>query len=173
MSMQKILHAEVGSGGASSIDFTSIPQIYTDLYIKLSARERDAGDYVRFFLDINGTNSSISTLFVLGTGSAPSSSSGTNLVGHGINRYSSTAGVFGNVDIYIANYTKNANKAICVEGVEENDATAAYSSISAALWSNTTAISSISIVSPGNIAQYSSATLYGITAGSDGITTVS
>ena len=34
----KIASATVGSGGASSIEFTSIPSTYTDLVIKLSMR---------------------------------------------------------------------------------------------------------------------------------------
>lgn len=173
--MKVINHIEVGSGGTTAIEFTVIPQTYTDLVIKLSARERDAGDYVRFYLDINGTNSSISARWLLGTGSSatPVSSNGTNLAGHGINRYSSTANVFGNVAIYIPNYTVSTYKPISVDGVEENNSSSAYASISASLWSNNAAITSIGIVSPGNIAQYSSATLYGITAGSDGTTTVS
>ena len=35
---EQITTVTVGSGGASSIDFTSIPQTYTDLVIKTSAR---------------------------------------------------------------------------------------------------------------------------------------
>ena len=34
----KIASVTVGSGGASSIDFTSIPSTYTDLCVKLSTR---------------------------------------------------------------------------------------------------------------------------------------
>jgi hypothetical protein len=143
------------------------------LFIKLSAREATAGDYVRFYLDINGTNTSISSRYLIGTGSSPASNTGTILAGYGINRPSATASTFGNTDIYIPNYTGSTNKSISIDGVEENNATAAIAGISAALWSNTAAITSIAIVSPVNLAQYSSATLYGITAGNDGITTVS
>jgi hypothetical protein len=34
----------VGSGGAANIDFTSIPQTYTDLVLKVSARMNRAVD---------------------------------------------------------------------------------------------------------------------------------
>ena len=39
---KKIQTVTVGSGGAASIDFTSIPQTYTDLKIVLSARTNRA-----------------------------------------------------------------------------------------------------------------------------------
>lgn len=173
MTMQVIQHIEVGAGGATSIEFSAIPQTFTDIVIKLSARERDSGDYVRFYLDINGTNSSITSRYLFSTGTNRFSSTGTNLVGYGVNRVSATSQVYGNTDIYIPSYTSNRNKAISIDGVEENNAAAAIANISAAEWVNTAAITSIAIISPGNFLGNSSATLLGITAGSDGITTVS
>ena len=38
----KIASVSVGAGGASSIDFTSIPSTYTDLVVKVSYRTTDA-----------------------------------------------------------------------------------------------------------------------------------
>lgn len=39
----KIGSVEVGAGGASSIDFSSIPATYTDLVLKMSARVSTGG----------------------------------------------------------------------------------------------------------------------------------
>ena len=53
----KIQTVTVGSGGASSIDFTSIPQTYTDLCLVYSARLTTTDTNWR--LKINGSASSI------------------------------------------------------------------------------------------------------------------
>ena len=51
--------------------------------------------------------------------------------------------------------------------VSENNATTAYATLNAGLWSNTAAINAIglTITSGQNFAQYSTATLYGILKG--------
>jgi len=80
----------------------------------------------------------------------------------------------GSVGIYIPNYTSSNAKSASIDGVSENNATASYQTIDAFLWNDTSAITSITLtLSGGNFAQYSSASLYGVTAGNDGITTVS
>ena len=49
------------------------------------------------------------------------------------------------------------------DGVMENNATEAYQNLVAGLWSNTSAITSLTLAkSTGNFVQYSSASLYGI-----------
>jgi hypothetical protein len=61
-----------------------------------------------------------------------------------------------------------------VETSTENNAAAAINAIVAGLWNSTDAMTSLSLVAEvGNFAQYSSATLFGILKGSDGIVTVS
>ena len=55
----------------------------------------------------------------------------------------------------------------------ENNVTEGYQQIAAGLYNSTSAVSSIEIASGGSFVEYSSATLYGITAGSDGTTAVS
>lgn len=160
----KIASVAVGAGGAAYMEFTSIPATYTDLKICFSAREATAGDYIRFSLDINATGTGLGTSRIL-WGNGSTANSGTEVaptVGYGVNRYSSTANVFSNTEIYIPNYTVSQYKSIAITGAEENNATAAFSSASAVLWSNNATITSIKIYSPVNVAQYSTATLYGI-----------
>lgn len=157
----------VGAGGAASIAFTSIPGTYTDLKLVLSTRS-SAGvnawsDYVVSF---NSTSTSVnwSGRALYGTGSAVVSSSFTNAylgVGEG---NGGTSSVFGNTEFYIPNYASSNNKSVSVDSVSENNATSSLATLVAGLWSNTAAITSISITdfNGGNFVQYSSASLYGI-----------
>ena len=154
----------VGSGGASSIDFVNIPQIYTDLIIKLSAR-RDATS-TSVDITFNGSASGYSRIRILGNGATASSASATSqtFIEDPMSVQSDwTSNTFGNVEIYIPNYTSSNNKSISIDSATENNATTAYAVLVAGLWANTSPISSIKIVpASGSFTQYSSATLYGI-----------
>jgi len=156
----------VGSGGAGTIDFNSIPQTYTDLIVKFSTRSNRSGAATSpLRLYPNGSSTNITLRYLQGAGSAVSS--GTEAV---FNAFigetvasTATASTFGNFEIYIPNYTSSNYKSISVDAVEENNQTIALSQITAFLWSNTAAITSLQIVDGlGSFVQYSSATLYGI-----------
>lgn len=157
----------VGSGGASSIDFTSIPSTYTDLCLQLSMRNSRAGQTVQEgLITFNGSTSGYSEIIIRGSGSAAISASGSganfNLTGFPAD--SATASTFGSATLYIPNYTASVNKSASAEFVTENNATQAYTYINALLWSNTSAITSISISAGSTYTwvQYSTAYLYGI-----------
>ena len=172
MSYEVIEHIEVGSGGAASITFSSIPDTYTDLVVKISARSTSDAFQVKF----NASTTNFTGRLLQGDGSSVASFSRTdNFVGY-INSTSATASTFGNAEISIPNYASSVAKSFTVDGVTENNAASALQTIYAGLWNDTSAISSITIenLSAGfTIQEYSSATLYGITAGSDGTTIVS
>ncbi len=159
--MYKIATVTVGAGGASSIAFSSIPSTYTDLCLKMSARLTNAVDVYGMAPTFNGITSSFTSKRLLSTGSSVSSDSPTGYAGL-VEGTSYTANTFGNWELYIPNYTGSANKSFRIDDVTENNATAAYSELVAGLWSNTAAITSISFASAGTFAQYSTATLYGI-----------
>jgi hypothetical protein len=151
----------VGAGGASSIDFTSIPSTYTDLVLKVSVRWSNAGPD-GFNISFNGSTSSFTCRFLEGSGSAAASSTGTRLAG-GLEGTAYTANTFGSVDIYIPNYAGSTNKSYSIDSVTENNATQAFSQLIAGLWSNTSAINQITLApSSGTFVQYSSAYLYGV-----------
>lgn len=154
----------VGSGGASSIDFTSIPQTYTDLLVKISARNTSGGDQ-GIFVKFNNATANRSLMYLSSDGSSSSSASGTDGYAGSISS-SATASVFNNTEIYISNYTSSNNKWFASDNVTENNATTSYINIIAGLWSDSSAITSITLYvgSAGtwNFAQYSTATLYGI-----------
>lgn len=167
MTMTLVQTVTVGSGGAASIDFTSIPQTMTDLVLVLSGA--GTGDIK---IKFNGSGSLASRRSLSGNGSSVASGNGTD----GYAGRSNAAGIantFGNTVIYIPNYAASTYKSYSVDSVDENNGTTAYQILVAGLWSNTAAITSIELSDYGsslNFSQYSTATLYGILKGSGGAT---
>ncbi len=162
----------VGAGGIAEIEFTSIPSTYTDLLVKFSLRNDYAGASAWWFgtLTFNGTSSTTnwSRRALVGTGSAAGSENYTNSEGIFANASSTTSNTFGNGEIYIPNYASSNNKSVSIDSVTENNATSALSIMTALLWSNTAAITSLKLTASLNGAtqtkwtQYSTASLYGI-----------
>jgi len=158
----------VGSGGASSIVFGSggtIPNTYTDLLIKLSGRAT-SGSQVNPSMTFNGSSSSYSWIGLYGTGGGGGSNNNgsTSSILLGIMDGSGdTASTFGSMDIYIPNYNSSNYKSVSVEAVAEANTATSYSYFVSGLWSNASAITSITLnPGSGNFAQYSIASLYGI-----------
>ena len=159
-----IAFSTVGSGGVADITFSSIPSTYTDLCLKVSLRSAAASVNPGLIIKFNGSSSNFSGKNVYGTGSAAGSYSDTSgeigvLAGN-----NATANTFGNAEIYIPNYAGSTNKSFSVDSVNENNATSASQFLYASLWSNTAAITSITLLSGGsvNLLQYSTAYLYGV-----------
>ncbi len=154
------------AGTATSIDFTSIPGTYTDLQLVVSGRSTGAVTAANINLTFNGSATGYSTRNVWGNGASVQNdnSSTTFLYGSvAVPGASATASVFGNCVFYIPNYAGSTNKTVSMDFVTENNATTAYNVFVAGLWSNTAAITQITMVlNSGNFAQYSSASLYGI-----------
>ena len=162
----KIASVTVGSGGASSIDFTSIPSTYTDLCLKVSARGDLAQVYDSIYFQLNGLTTSIYTrLTISGTGSSTGSgtSTSTSMFFGAANGKNATANTFGNAEVYFPNYAGSTNKSSSADIVQETNATTAYMYLGAGLTATTSAISSIKLFLESNLfLQYSTATLYGI-----------
>jgi len=156
----KIASVTVGSGGASSIDFTSIPQTYTDLCLKISVRSNQANNANTLGITFNGSSANFTSRLIEGSGSSAGSFSSTNNIGN-VQGTSSTSSTFSSVDLYIPNYAGSTNKSYSADGVTENNGTTAYATLAAGLWSQTAAITSIGITI-SSFVQYSTAVLYGI-----------
>ena len=154
----------VGAGGAASITFSSIPSTYTDLLVKFSARfERSAVD-TTIMVKFNGSSASFTNKTLYGTGTAAGSASPTDWIGWA-NGNTSTSNTFGNGELYVPNYAGSTNKSYSADLVQEANTTGANSSLAAGLWSNTAAITSITLYDSAtntNFLQYSTAYLYGI-----------
>lgn len=152
----------VGSGGAATITFTSIPSTYTDLCLKFSLRDNNAQSQNGLFLSINSSTSNFTERFLLGSGSAASSGSIARFLGYS-SAAGSTANTFNNGEIYIPNYAGSTNKSFSSDNVQETNAATAYAIITSHLWSVTSAITSISLIADSaSFVQYSSAYLYGV-----------
>ena len=164
--MTLIASNTVGSGGASSVTFSSIPQTgYTDLVIKYSSRTSDAAPDVEVPIRFNSDSASnYQYKFVYGNSNAAYSYGDTRT-----NSYvrasgaTATANTFANGEIYIPNYTSSNAKSLSIDTVEENNSSSAgsaYQVLNATLWTGTSSITSVSLLA--NFVQYSTFYLYGI-----------
>jgi len=167
----------VGSGGASSISFTSIPNTYTDLVVKMSLRV-DATTYNEygFTIAFNGSSANYSFIMLRGDGSGTPgsynySTYGYNMIGYiPSSKSTSTANTFTNTEFYIPNYAGSNKKSLSIDTVEEQNQTTDYININAGLWSDTSgaggttpAITSLTFTPlSSNFVQYSTFYLYGI-----------
>jgi hypothetical protein len=143
---------------AASIEFTSIPQFYTDLLLITSLRENATANYVLEF-SFNGSSVNFTERILQGNGSSVVSA--TTSFGRVLsNPTGLTLNTFASGQIYIPNYTSSTNKVFSVDSVLELNQTEAYQRITAGLWSNTAPITSIAL--NGSIAIGSSVSLYGI-----------
>lgn len=172
MSISLISTVTVGAGGAASIDFTSIPGTYTDLLLVFSTRPGSTDTSWVQSLRFNGLTTNLSMRTLEGDGAT--ATSGTNAtridpINEGSN---ATANTFSNGQAYIPNYAGSTNKSVSIDSISETNATTAYQRLAAGLWSSTAAITQVSLIAPTTYAQYSSASLYGITKGSSGGVTV-
>ena len=159
---KKIQTVTVGSGGAASIDFTSIPQTYTDLKIVISAREDNAGGgggtcYIQFNGD---TGSNYSWRRLNGNGSTASTSRSSNqseILAGDFNTTSNTTTI-----IQINNYSNSTTyKTVLIR----SGYAASIVFANVGLWRNTAAITSVTMfTSPGNFSTGCTFTLYGIKA---------
>lgn len=158
---QAIQTVTVPAGGQAVIEFLNIPQIYDDLVVKISARVVSGSDGT-MGLSFNNSTSNFSYRRLIGDGSNASSfTDTTNSVGF-LNRSDTTASTFCNTEIYVSNYRSNNSKSFSVDSVVENNATLSFCGMWAGLWSNSAAITSVRISGVVNLAQHSTATLYGI-----------
>jgi hypothetical protein len=158
----------VGAGGATSIDFSSIPATYTDLLVDLSVRCDRGGTSDSMRLRFNASTSGYSDRTIQGNGSGTPTSFSNLLAGAylylgEVNASGTTASTFTSEQIYVPNYASSNAKSVSIDDVLENNAVTGIAQMVAGLWSGTGAITAIAITcNASNFVQYSTATLYGI-----------
>lgn len=155
----------VTAATSASIEFTNIPQNYTDLKILISARGTETRNNSGMLLKVefNGNTSNYSRRSVYNLDGSVSSSSANDSVFAYLQASNWTASTFDNTELYIPNYTSSNNKSVSSDSVTENNGTGVVLGLSAGLWSNSAAITSVKLTPyAGNFVQYSTATLYGI-----------
>lgn len=160
----KIATVTVGSGGASNIDFTSIPQTYTDLIIFHSMRTSRNAYHESIKLSFNGSTSSQSNRRIYYDGSSYATTTDTLMYGGQASGSTATSNTFGNSTVYIPMYAGSLTKSSIEEGASENSAASSLLDMNSNFWSNTAAITQVTLTpeNGGTIQQYSVATLYGI-----------
>jgi hypothetical protein len=163
----------VGSGGTSSITFSSIPQTYTDLVVEISLRCNRSTVREVLMMRLNGatSNYSLSRLYGDSTSVGADTVSGeTGMIVGDIVGDSATSNTFGNGAIYIPNYAGSTYKSLSADLITENAATEASQYFVGGLWSDTSAINSITLYCRNsfNFNQYSTAYLYGVSSAAVG-----
>ena len=176
MTMELIQTTTLGTATAT-IEFSSIPQTFTDLFVSVSLRtnnEPDANGYGLAQVAFNGLTTNRSNRRLLGSGGFVGSFA-TGDLSILVSGNTNTSNTFGNANIYITNYASAVAKSISIDSVTENNSTTAWLAIVAGLYNSTAALTSISFtaLSSGLFVADSSISLYGITKGSDGIVTTS
>ena len=159
------------TSSAASVTFSNIPQSgYTDLKVVVSGRN-DTNPYsenwMQFGIGFNGQGNMVNVTGKGLSGNGTGASS-LNMPADASNitympTSGATANTFGNAEFYIPNYTSSNNKSFSVDSVTETNATAALAILSAGLWSQTSAITSITLTSRnGSFDTYSTFSLYGL-----------
>ena len=171
-SYESIATVTVGSGGSSSISFTSIPSTFKHLQIRGIVRDSAADTGVQnvvMALNSDTTHTNYRTHFLLGDGS---SASGGDIQVSGFYvgaalavSNNGLANTFGATIIDILDYADtNKNKTVRIlEGIDLNGS-GGQVRLQSSLWMNTAAVTSctINVRSSGNLTQYSQFALYGI-----------
>lgn len=176
MAQTLIQSLTVGPGGASSLDFTGIPNTFTDLMVTLSVRGTGGVNTLRTLVyQFNGSTSGYSAkdLYTYNS-STPASGNYTTLTSNSITGgrvgdgqildSGTTANSFSSLSWYIPNYASSNQKSWSIDSVGSSNSSMAELSINAGLWTGTAAITSITITPRDNVsfAQYSTASLYGV-----------
>ena len=162
MTMTLVSTITVGSGGASSIEFTGIANdLGQDLQVVLSAR--GSGGLQAAVTFNSDTGSNYGYVRLRGSGSSVLSQSGTttSIDAGGVVPTSYTADTFSSCSYYISNYAVAAPKSISIETTTETNATTSYMFMQAASYSPTTAISSIKLAN-SSFVEHTTASLYAI-----------
>jgi hypothetical protein len=138
------------SGTLYSLTFSTIPNTYTDIILKWSARGDTAGSSKDHTITVNGDNgTNYSYTLLNGDGSTAASTRGTSianvLASGSATGAPDTANTFAVSEILIPNYLSTANRPISIFSATENNATGALLRSEAALYRGASAITSITI----------------------------
>lgn len=169
MGARFLISSQTLSSGVLTVTFSSIPQTYTDLELRVSARKvSPAGQSSDFLIRFNSDTTTLySTTRITANGATAASdrqsNSSAQVLTDMVSGSASTANTFGTFAMYIPNYTSTGNKPASAFGANENNTTTAYILGHAGLYRGTSGISSISVTtSSQNYEVGSSFYLYGI-----------
>lgn len=120
-----LISSQTLSGTSSSVTFSSIPQTYTDLLLRMSAKGNSSGFSESPKVTINSLASNYNHLNIFrNTGPGTLNTSNTNagtyftIGGGAIGNGSTVPNIFGNGEVYFPNYTNAQDKTMIFQGVQ-------------------------------------------------------
>ncbi len=169
-SYESIAVSTVGSGGASSVSFTSIPGTYSHLQIRYLGRDNRASesDDLMFRFNSDSTTGNYNSHRLYGNGTSASADRVTGYagaLGAFVSGGTSGANIFGAGVFDILDYANtNKYKTTRSIGGNDNNGSGGFVSLISGLWLSTSAISNIEIIPLNGTlwSQYSHFALYGI-----------
>lgn len=166
---ESIATVTVGSGGASSIEFTSIPGTYQHLQIRAILRTTRAAVFDSVNIKFNGSSTGYAHHQLYGGGStgAAGAASATAINTAGLfNSDSSGASRYGVMVLDVLDYATASKTRVLRHLSGADDNTTGWIGVGSGLWDSTSAVTSIALTSnaAANFTQYSTAALYGIKA---------
>lgn len=171
LTYKAIATVNVTASGGGAIEFTSIPNTYTDLCLLVSARSEHNDGYETAKIALNGTNTysfrRLNGYDTTVTSTNSSSSQNWWVIGGDSATYA-TPNTYTSAQFYFPNYTDGNNKSVSLEYVVEQNGDGGLNlnwlGLTAGLVTLTSAITTITLstVNNADFKQYSTATLYGI-----------
>jgi len=167
---ESIATVTVGSGGASSIEFTSIPSTFAHLQVRMIARTSISGTEDTLIAQLNSdTGSNYAWHGLVGTGSAAVAAAGSSQNHFRTFRVAGnteTASVIGAGVIDILDYADTSkNTTVRTFGGMDGNGNG-QATLYSGLWASTSAVTSIKIYANTgpNLLQHSTAALFGVKA---------
>jgi hypothetical protein len=166
-SYESIATVTVGAGGSSSITFSSIPNTYKHLQLRINARLSEAGlSKYSYFLQWSGS-STYPTHYLQGNGTSASASGSTGrsevMINDGLPAATATANAMGVAVIDIHDYASTTkNKTLRLFGGYDTNSSNGAVYLYSGMRLSTTAISSLTIATNSTFIAGSTIALYGI-----------
>lgn len=165
MGMNLIETVELSTDTAS-IEFANLPQDALDLYIEISGRSSETGDYsVRVAFNNDTTNSNYSRVFLNVTATSANAAYNSDRLFGGITVNGYTSPIHNTFTGRIFSYTSSHNKGYLTQSQSSEDSATNFTQMQlTGEWKNSSAIETVALIPEGNFKANSVASLYTITA---------
>ena len=157
-----LIEGKTLSSTTVSVTFSSIPQTYTDLVLKVSGRVTGTGTDLNLNVLLNNNNTNYTVRGLANLGSSTILSYNTTVdpgyIGQ-VTAATAVANTFGNAEMYIPNYAGSTNKSY---SVDNNASTTVQNRLDfiAGSWSNTAAVTSLVVRTNNGTSFLTNSTFY-------------